>query len=102
MFGKTWIFSGTISRILVWSFTFNFIVSTFTAVFVSMRRIRTYSLYQLFYFIAILSLLFFKKLGFTEFLKIYVIIEVACYCVLTAIMIYIVTQYELSVRLNKA
>jgi O-antigen/teichoic acid export membrane protein len=101
IFGATWVFSGEISKILVWSFTFNFIVSTFTTIFISMRRIKTYSIYQLFYFVAILSLLFFKSLAFIEFLKIYVIIEVTCYVVLTSVMIYIITRYELSLRLNK-
>jgi O-antigen/teichoic acid export membrane protein len=100
IFGNTWIFSGTISRILVWSFTFNFVVSTFTSIFVSMRKIKTYSLYQLFYFIAILSLLFFKNLDFIDFLKIYVIIEVICYFILTSVIILIITRYELSVRTN--
>jgi lipopolysaccharide exporter len=99
IFGNTWIFSGKISKILVWSFTFNFIVSTFTTIFVSMRRIKTYSMYQLFYFMAILSLLLFKSLGFVEFLKIYVIIEVICYTVLTFVMIFIITRYELSLKL---
>jgi O-antigen/teichoic acid export membrane protein len=98
IFGATWIFSGKISKILVWSFTFNFIVSTFTTIFISMRRIRTYSLYQLFYFMAIISLLFFKSLGFVEFLKIYVIIEVICYTVLTSVMIFIITRYEISLK----
>jgi O-antigen/teichoic acid export membrane protein len=101
IFGPTWVFSGEISKILVWSFTFNFIVSTFTAIFISMRRIKIYSIYQLFYFVAILSLLFFKSLAFIEFLKIYVIIEVTCYVVLTSVMIYIITRYELSLKLNK-
>jgi O-antigen/teichoic acid export membrane protein len=101
IFGNNWIFSGTISKILVWSFTFNFIVSTFTTIFVSMRRIKTYSMYQLFYFIAILSLLFFKRLGFVEFLKIYVIIEVTCYVVLTSVMVSIITRYEHSLKLSR-
>jgi O-antigen/teichoic acid export membrane protein len=100
IFGNTWIFSGKISKILVWSFTFNFIVSTFTTIFVSMRRIKTYSLYQFFYFVAILSLLFFKSFEFIDFLKIYVIIEVICYCVLIAIIVLIITKYELSLKLN--
>jgi O-antigen/teichoic acid export membrane protein len=99
VFGTTWIFSGKISKILVWSFTFNFVVSTFTTIFVSMRRIKIYSIYQLFYFVAILSLLFFKSLGFVEFLKIYVIIEVVCYTVLISVMIFIITRYELSLKL---
>jgi O-antigen/teichoic acid export membrane protein len=97
--GDSWIVSGKISKIMVWSFTFNFIVSTFTTIFVSMRRIKTYSLYQLFYFIAILSLLFFKSLGFVEFLKVYVLIEVICYAILTTIIILIITRYEVSLKL---
>lgn len=100
IFGNIYIISGKISKILVWSFTFNFIVSTFTTIFVSMRRIKTYSIYQLFYFIAILSLLLFKGLGFTEFLKVYVVIEVICYGVLTSIIVFIITRYELSLKLR--
>jgi O-antigen/teichoic acid export membrane protein len=101
IFGDTWIFSGKISKIMVWSFTFNFIVSTFTTIFVSMRKIKTYSMYQLFYFLAILSLLFFKSLGFVEFLKIYVIIEVICYTVLTSVMIFTISGYEHSLKLSQ-
>jgi len=97
--GDSWIISGKISKIMVWSFTFNFIVSTFTTIFVSMRRIKTYSLYQLFYFMAILSLLFFKSLGFVEFLKIYVLIEIICYSILTTIIIFIIIRYEHSLKL---
>ena len=100
VFGNVWTFSGKISKILVWSFTFNFVVSTFTTIFVSMRKIKTYSLYQLFYFIAILSLLFFKSFEFINFLKIYVIIEVICYVVLTSIIISIITRYERSLKVN--
>lgn len=94
IFGETWTFSGRISKILVWSFAFNFIVSTFTAIFVAMRKIKVYSVYQLFYFVAIISLLLFKKLGFVEFLKVYVAIEITCYTVLTAVMIFIIARYE--------
>jgi lipopolysaccharide exporter len=97
--GKAWTFSGKISKIMVWSFAFNFIVSTFTAIFVSMRKIKVYSIYQLMYFLAILSLLFFIKLDFLEFLKIYVVIEVLCYTILTVTMISIITRYEQSLKL---
>lgn len=94
VFGETWIFSGRISKILVWSFAFNFIVSTFTAIFVAMRKIKVYSIYQFFYFIAIISLLLFKNLGFVDFLKVYVAIEIICYTVLSAVMIFIIARYE--------
>jgi lipopolysaccharide exporter len=97
--GKAWTFSGKISKIMVWSFAFNFIVSTFTAIFVSMRKIKVYSIYQLLYFVAILCLLFFIKLDFLTFLKIYVVIEVFCYTVLTVTMVSIISRYEHSLKL---
>jgi lipopolysaccharide exporter len=100
LFGSSWAFSGRISGIMVWSFAFNFIVSTFTAIFVSMRKIKVYSIYQLIYFLAILSLLFFIKLDFLEFLKTYVIIEVLCYTVLAITMFYIISRYEHSLKEN--
>jgi lipopolysaccharide exporter len=94
VFGSQWITSGKISRIMVWSFTFNFIASSFTSIFVSMRRIKIYSIWQSIYFISILSLLFFKHLPFTEFLKVYVIIEVLCYFLIALVMLFIVYIYE--------
>jgi O-antigen/teichoic acid export membrane protein len=98
LFGNSGTYSGRISRIMVWSFALNFIVSTFTAIFVSMRKIKVYSFYQLLYFLGILSLLFFIKLDFISFLRTYVIIEVACYSVLTVTMIYIISHYERSLN----
>ena len=98
VFGKEWINSGTISKIMVWSLALNFIVSSFTCIFVSMRKIKTYSLWQLIYFLSILSLLFFKDLPFASFLRIYVIVEVLCYFIVAAIMISIVYRYESSLN----
>ncbi|MHC1704350.1 MAG: lipopolysaccharide biosynthesis protein [Tenuifilaceae bacterium] len=97
-FGQIWGFSGEISKILVWSFVLNFIVSSFSCLFISMRKIKIYSIWQFFYFIAILSLLFFKDLIFIDFLKVYVFIEVACYISLAAMMFFIVSKYERSLR----
>jgi O-antigen/teichoic acid export membrane protein len=98
VFGPEWEISGVISRILVWSFVLNFIVSSFTCLFYSMRKIKIYSLWQLIYFLAIMSLLFFGKMDFLGFLKIYVSIEVACYLLLSFIMFRIVRNYENSIR----
>ena len=98
VFGSQWITSGKISRIMVWSFALNFIVSSFTSIFVSMRKIKTYSIWQLIYFISILSLLFFKHLPFTDFLKIYVLIEVLCYLSVALVMFTIIYRYELSLN----
>lgn len=96
VFGKQWITSGSISKILVWSFAFNFLISSFSCIFVSMRKIRTYSIWQMVYFLSILTLLFFKHLPFTSFLKIYVLIEVLCYFIVAVIMMFIIYRYEAS------
>jgi len=98
IFGEEWITSGNISKIMVWSFALNFIFASFSNIFITMSKIKAYSVWQLFYFISILSLLFFNHLSFTDFLKVYVSIEVICYLVATLMMIYIVTRFELSVK----
>jgi O-antigen/teichoic acid export membrane protein len=101
LFGESGTFSGRISKIMVWSYSLNFMVSTFTAIFVSMRKIKVYSAYQLLYFLAILSLLFFIKLEFISFLRTYVIIEVFCYIVLSITMLFIVSRYERSLSFKQ-
>jgi O-antigen/teichoic acid export membrane protein len=93
-FGDRWILSGTISKILVWAFSFNFIVSSFSSIFISLRKIKLLSIWQLFYFVSILSLFFFSNLTFNNFLKVYVIIEVACCSIITVFMLSIITSYE--------
>jgi O-antigen/teichoic acid export membrane protein len=98
IFGNDWIISGRISRILVWSFGCSFIVSSFSSLFIAMRRIKTYSAWQFFYFLAIISLVYFKDLEFNQFLKIYVLIEVICYSVVSLLLTYIVISYEKSVK----
>ena len=98
IFGEQWLTSGKISKILVWSFVLNFIVSSFSTIFVTMRKIKVYSIWQFFYFLAIISLLFFQHLDFAGFLKVYVIIEVVCYIAVTIVMINIIYKFELSVK----
>ena len=93
-FGKQWIASGSISRIMVWSFAINFIVASFSNIFVAMRRIKTYSIWQFCYFLAIISLVFFKHLPLNQFLKTYVLIEVICYLAAAIIMSVIIYRYE--------
>jgi O-antigen/teichoic acid export membrane protein len=94
VFGQNWGISGEISRIMVWSFVLNFIVSSFSCIFISMRKIKYYSIWQLFYFVSIISLLLFRNLEFREFLKVYVLIEVVCYFTVLTMMFRIVKNYE--------
>jgi O-antigen/teichoic acid export membrane protein len=92
--GVRWGFSGTISKTLVWAFAFNFIVTTFSSIFISLKKIKLLSVWQLFYFLAILSLFFFNNLSFSSFLKLYVIIEVICCSIISLFLLYVVINYE--------
>lgn len=96
-FGDRWILSGTISKILVWAFAFNFVVSSFSSIFISLKKIKLLSIWQLFYFLAIISLSLFNNLTFDSFLKVYVLIEVLCSLVISVFMIYVITNYEKNV-----
>lgn len=93
-FGDVWGFSGEISGILVWSYAFNFFIASFSSLFISMKKIKILSIWQLVYFVAILSLVLFKNCTFTTFIKAYVFIEIICYIVITIIMVITVKKYE--------
>ncbi|MBK7627772.1 MAG: oligosaccharide flippase family protein [Bacteroidales bacterium] len=97
-FGEGNAFSGKISQILVWSYALNFFVASFSAIFISMNKIKLLSIWQLFYFISILSLTLFSKYDFLDFLRIYVSIEVICYLVIITMMLYIVFGYERKIK----
>jgi len=97
-FGSVYEISGDISRIMVWSFAMNFIVSSFSCIFISMRKIKLYSIWQFFYFLAIISVLLFNTLGFFDFLKVYMIVEVVCYSAAAVILTSMVYSYEKSLR----
>lgn len=93
-FGERWEISGSISKILVWAFAFNFFVQSFSSIFISLRKIRLLSVWQLFYFLSILSLFYFNYLSFNSFLKLYTLIEVICCLLITVFMVFIVINYE--------
>lgn len=94
IFGDNWDYSGRISRILVWSYAMNFIVASFSTIFVSLQKIKILSIWQIFYFFSIISLVFFRNNEFLVFIRFFVGIEIICYLVIIIIMTYIVVSYE--------
>ena len=93
-FGELWVFSGRISGILVWSYAFSFIVASFSSLFISMKKIKLLSIWQLFYFMSIMSLVLFKDLCFVDFLRVYVSIEIVCCLISSVLLVFIVYNYE--------
>jgi len=98
-FGPQWEFSGSISKILVWAFAFNFFVSSFSSIFISLKKIKLLSVWQFFYFVSILSLYFFQNLPFISFLKMYARIEILSCSVLALFILNIIIKYEKRVPL---
>ena len=93
-FGEIWGFSGSISQIMVWSYALNFLAASFMSIFISMNKIKLLSIWQVFYFICILSLSLFRNYAFLDFLRIYVLIEVVCYLSLIILIFFILVAYE--------
>jgi O-antigen/teichoic acid export membrane protein len=100
VFGKKSSFSGEISKILVWSYAFNFFIASFSSLFISMKKIKLLSIWQVFYFISILLLYFFKEYSFTQFLNLYVRIEIINYFIVLLLLIYIILQFERKIKIN--
>jgi len=100
-FGKQCAFSGTISKLLVYSFALNFIVVSFSTIFIAMNRIKMLSIWQIIYFTSIISLILFKDSSFINFVRIYVSIEVFCSLILISMMVIVVAKYETSLRIQK-
>ncbi len=93
-FGELWGYSGKISKIMVWSYAFSFIVASFSSLFISMKKIKLLSIWQLFYFMSIMSLVLFKDLSFVDFLRVYVSIEIVCCLISSVLLVFIVYNYE--------
>lgn len=98
VFGKQWLISGEISTYLVWSYTLNFISISFNSVYISLRKIKLLSIWQLFYLSAILLLIFFRDYQFYKFIQVYVYIEVLCFLLNIFFLVYIILTYEKELR----
>lgn len=96
LFGAEWSQSALFARIMVYSFALKFVVSPFSAVFTALERIRTASLWQVFNFLVLSVLFFFRELPVMDFILLYVLLEVFSYLVYFVLITRVVHQYERS------
>lgn len=101
IFGTQWVESGSMSQILVWSYAINFIVFSFSSVFISLERIKLLSAWQVFRFLAIVILFTLNDIGFFRFIKIYVLIEILSFIVNFVLLVWIIYQYENKIKVVK-
>ena len=76
IFGGSWTFSGTISKILIWPYIVYFFTISLSSTFIALQRIKVLSLFQLVNFILVISLLFFTKLDFMDFIKAFAVLSI--------------------------
>lgn len=94
IFGDKYILSSSFSKILIFSFSLNFITSTFSSIYITFNKIKINSIWQVAYFASICSLLFFTKIELIDFIKIYVCIEIIMSLINCFMLFSIVKMYE--------
>jgi O-antigen/teichoic acid export membrane protein len=94
IFGSKYELSGVYSQILVFSFSLNFIISTFTVVFIALQKILLYSIWQICYFILICFLFFFKHFSIINFITVYVFIDILMFIILMFLLIKVINTNE--------
>jgi len=102
IFGAEYVLSSTFSKLLIISFSLNFISSTFSSIFITFDKIRLNGIWQVAYFMSICSLLLFKDISIESFLKIYVTIEAILLSVNILLIFFIVKKYETEIKGIKA
>jgi O-antigen/teichoic acid export membrane protein len=94
VFGNEWSTSGVYSKILIFSYVIQFIVSPFSVVFIAFNRIKILSFWQFFYFSTILLLYFAHTLSIIDFLIIYTSVELISYVIYLILIFRVISEYE--------
>ncbi|MCK4662701.1 MAG: oligosaccharide flippase family protein [Bacteroidales bacterium] len=100
IFGEKWKYSGEIAKILVFSYGIKFVVSPLSTVFIALEKIKIISIWQVFYFCSILVLFFLKNVSFYNFIIIYILIDLLCYCLYFILIIIVSNKYEKTINLK--
>ena len=94
IYGKEYVQAGDFALIIVFASALKFIVSPLSMVFPALDRIKVSSIWQVIYFVLILSLTFFKDLDIKDFLMIYVLLELIAYTIHALFILYVIKKYD--------
>jgi O-antigen/teichoic acid export membrane protein len=100
VFGEKWELSGVMTTILIPAYGLRFLVTPLTITFNALEKIFWISLWQLVYFIMICSLFFLDGISVTEFLYVYLTIDVIAYVIYFLLLRWQVRNYEKNRILN--
>lgn len=94
LFGEQWRLAGSWAAILAPAFMIQFVVSPLSTMIIALEKIRIGALWQLLYFLAILSLLFFDHLPENSFFVVFTFINISFYTLYWLIILFIIMNYE--------
>ena len=100
IFGETWAVSGGFAQILVLSTAIQFVVLPLGAVLQTFNKVKLNGIWQVFYFLAVSSLVFAGNFDLNSFLKLYTIIELIAFLILFYIVHKTIKDYELQLNPN--
>lgn len=101
-FGDTWLMSGNIARIFIIPFALQFLVSPISIVFIALEKIKLQSVWQILYFLSIISLVLFKGYSYNDYLKILALIYAVAYTVYGIFTFTVVYNYEMKLKESDA
>jgi O-antigen/teichoic acid export membrane protein len=98
IFGNQWEMSGSFSKILVFSYAIQFIVSPLSVVFIAFNQIKVLSIWQYFYFGCITLLFFARFERITDFLLLYAALDIICYSIFLYLIFRTIKDFEIKLK----
>jgi len=97
-FGEEWKLAGELSEILVFTYGVRFIVSPLTSTFIALEKVKISSIWQVFYFIIILSFYLLDKIDLSTFILYYVLIDILAYLIYAIMIIKIAINNDQNIE----
>ena len=92
--GSEYFISGIYAQIIVPGAALKLMVVPVSSVFIALKKIKLFSIWQAGYFLMISSLFFMENLQIETFLKVYLTIDMVAYGVMLLLIFYITSNYE--------
>lgn len=102
LYGTQWSMAGFMSQILVVSFSVKFLISSFSKILLSLEKIAWISFWQILYLLMIIGLYYITKyfaLTLTNFLFLYLVVDVLAYLIYAYIIIKAVKTYHATLQI---
>lgn len=94
LFGDEWIQAAEFARILIFSFAVRFAVSPLSVIFPALQKVKVNAIWQVSYFAVLCTLFFLNVISITDFLWLYVVLEIIMYGVYYSLIYQEVLKHD--------